>query len=80
MQYFIGGRHKNCSVIYLSQSYYLTPKDIRLNCPSAAETNRMCREVNVPRNKLINATREPFSFAYIYKIKKTMRQKKNELG
>ena len=25
VQYFIGGRHKNCSVIYLSQSYYLTP-------------------------------------------------------
>ena len=28
VDYFIGGRHKNCSVIYLSQSYYLTPKDI----------------------------------------------------
>ena len=48
------GRHKNCSVIYLSQSYYPTPKDIRLNCshfcifdsPSANETARMCREVN----------------------------------
>ena len=25
-------RHKNCCVIYLSQSYYKTPKDIRLNC------------------------------------------------
>ena len=32
VQYFIGGRHKNCSVIYLSQAYFLTPKDIRLNC------------------------------------------------
>ena len=30
--YFIQGRHKNCCVIYLSQSYYKTPKDIRLNC------------------------------------------------
>ena len=29
IQYFIGGRHKNCSVIYLSQSYYLTPKEDR---------------------------------------------------
>ena len=32
IEYFIRGRHKNCSVIYLSQSYYKTPKDIRLNC------------------------------------------------
>ena len=32
VEYFIKGRHKNCSVIYLSQSYYLTPKDIRLSC------------------------------------------------
>ena len=28
IKYFIQGRHKNCSVIYLSQSYY---KNIRLN-------------------------------------------------
>ena len=32
IDYFIQGRHKNCSVIYLSQSFYSTPKDIRLNC------------------------------------------------
>ena len=32
IDYFIQGRHKNCSVIYLSQSYYSCPKDIRLNC------------------------------------------------
>ena len=49
IDYFIRGRHKNCSVIYLSQSYmiYKTLKDIRLNCsqfciyefPSANETS-----------------------------------------
>ena len=32
IDYFIQGRDKNCSVIYLSQSFYKTPKDIRLNC------------------------------------------------
>ena len=32
IDYFKRGRHKNCSVIYLSQSYYKTPNDIRLNC------------------------------------------------
>jgi hypothetical protein len=32
VEYFSKGRHNNCSVIYLSQSYYTTPKDIRLNC------------------------------------------------
>ena len=82
VDYFIGGRHKNCSVIYLTQSYYLTPKDIRLNCshfcifdsPSANETARMCREVNVPKGKFLKATAEPYSFAYIDKIKKTIRK------
>ena len=78
IEYFIGGRHKNCSVIYLSQSYYLTPKDIRLNCshfcifdsPSNAETARMCREVNVSKKRFESATSEPYSFAYIDKTKK----------
>ena len=86
IEYFIGGRHNNCSVIYLIQSYYLTPKDIRLNCthfcifdsPSKPETSRMCCEVNVPKDKFLDATREPFSFAYIDKINKTMRKNFNE--
>ena len=86
IEYFIGGRHKNCSVIYLSQSYYLTPKDIRLNCshfcifdsPSNAETARMCREVNVLKKKFNSATSEPYSFAYIDKTKMTMRKHFNE--
>ena len=32
VDYFIQSRHKNGSVIYLSQSFYKTPRDIRLNC------------------------------------------------
>ena len=86
IEYFIRGRHKNCSVIYLSQSYYLTPKDIRLNCshfcifdsPSANETARMCREVNINKDKFARATSEPYSFAYIDKTNKTMRKNFNE--
>ena len=85
VDYFIGGRTKNCSVIYLSQSYYLTPKHIRVNCthfcifdsPSANETARMCKEANVPKDKFLKATAEPYSFAYIDKINKTMRKNFN---
>ena len=51
IDYFIQGRHKNCSAIYLSQSFYKTPKDIRLNCshyvvyefPSNNERNLISR-------------------------------------
>ena len=76
----------NCSVIYLSQSYYLTTKDIRLSCshfcifdsPSANEIGRMCREFNVPKDKFLRATAEPYSFAYIDKINKTMGKIFNE--
>ena len=32
IDYFIQGRHKNCPVIYLSQSFYKTPRDLRFNC------------------------------------------------
>ena len=73
IEYFIGGRHKNCSVIYLSQSYYLTPKDIRLNCshfcifdsPSNAEKARMCLEVNVPKKRFESAT-HPFTISILW--------------
>jgi len=30
--FFLRGRHKNSSVIYVTQSYYTVPKDLRLNC------------------------------------------------
>ena len=55
IDYFIRGRHKNCSVIYLCQSYYKTLKDIRLNCshfciyefPSNNEKSLICRKNSV---------------------------------
>ena len=59
IDYFIQGRHKNCSVIYLSQSFYKTPKDIRLNCshyciydfPSSRERNMISSELGVSKEK-----------------------------
>ena len=86
IDYFIQGRHKNCSVIYLSQSFYKTPKDIRLNCshyclyqfPSSRESNRISSELGVDKEVYKAATRAPFSFLYVDKPKK--RIAKNFLG
>ena len=86
IDYFIQGRHKNCSVIYLSQSFYKTPKDIRLNCshycvyefPSSRERNMILAEFGVSKEKFKKATQEPFSFLYVDKPKKKI--KKNFYG
>ena len=55
--YFMLGRHKHCNVIYLSQSYYKTPKDIRINCshyiifesPTKRETEAICNEHRIDK-------------------------------
>ena len=81
IDYFIRGRHKNCSVIYLSQSFYKTPKDIRLNCshfcvydfPSSNERSLISRELGVNKDKYIKATNEPLSFLYIDKPMKRIK-------
>ena len=78
IDYFIQGRHKNCSVIYLSQSFYKTPKDIRLNCshyclyefPSSRESNRILSELGVNKEDYKSATRKPYSFLNVDKPKK----------
>ena len=66
---------KNCSVIYLSQSYYKTPKVIRMNCshfciyefPSNSEKSLICSENNTPKEVYEKATKDPYSFIYIDK-------------
>ena len=88
IDYFIRGRHKNCtcSVIYLSQSYYKTPKDIRLNCshfslyefPSANEKSLICRENSIPKESYEKATKEPYSFVYVDKPRKFITKNFNE--
>lgn len=75
IDYFIRGRHKNCSVIYLSQSYYKTPKDIRLNCshfcvyefPSTNERGLITRELGVTKEQYDRAVNKPYSFLYVDK-------------
>ena len=82
IDYFIQGRHKNCSTIYLSQSFYKTPKDIRLNCshyviyefPSNNERNLISRELNVTKDQYERATKEPYSFMYVDKPKKMVKR------
>ena len=86
VDYFIQGRHKNCSVIYLSQSFYKTPRDIRLNCshyciyefPSSRERNMISSELGVDKEKFKKATKKPFSFFYVDKPRK--RVKRNFTG
>ena len=82
IDYFIRGRHKNCSVIYLSQSFYGTPRDIRLNCsnfcifefPSCNERNLISRELGVNKEDYIKATKKPYSFLYVDKPKKHIKR------
>ena len=86
IDYFIQGRHKNCSVIYLSQSFSKTPKDIRMNCshyclfefPSPREANRISSELGVDKEDYKAATREKFSFLYVDKPKKRIAKDFNE--
>lgn len=82
INYFIQGRHKNCSVIYLSQSFYKTPKDIRLNCshyciyefPSSRERNMISAELGVSKEKFKAATQKPFSFLNVDKLIKKFKR------
>ena len=82
VDYFIQGRHKNCSVIYMSQSFYKTPRDIRLNCshyciyefPSLRERNMISSELGVDKEKFKKATKKQYHFLYVDKPKKKVKR------
>ena len=64
INYFLQGRHRNCSVIYLSQSFYKTPREIRL----------ITRELNVSKEQYDRATNAPYDFLYVDKPLKRIRK------
>ena len=73
LNYFTNSRNKNCSCIYLSQSFYKTDKTIRLNCSHLCifkfraknEQRRICEELEIDKDKYSMATNEPFTFLYV---------------
>ena len=85
INYFINGRHKNCCVIYLSQTFYKVPKDIRINCSHLCifrldpkENKRIANEIGVDHEVLDRATDEKYSFLYYDKPQKLMKKNFNE--
>ena len=86
INYFINGRHKNCCVIYLSQTFYKVPKDIRVNCSHLCifrlvdpkENKRIANEIGVDHNTLDRATVEKYSFLYYDKPKKSIKKNFDE--
>ena len=79
-------RNKNCSCIYLSQSFYNTDKTIRLNCthhyifefPSSNEQNMICRELGISKSNCQRTTQEPYDFIYVDKHNKGVAKNINE--
>ena len=87
----IRGRKKNCSLIYLAQSYFSIPKDIRLQCNyfvfySISNERELsdiqkdhCLDINKKTFKAYfkEATSEPHNFFLIDKKTKDLRYRKN---
>ena len=79
IDYFIKGRHSNCSVIYLSQQFSRSPRSIRLNCscyflfniPSLTDISFIHRECapDLEKDELLriykNAMSVPYNFLTI---------------
>jgi len=65
INYFINGQHRNCCVIYLTQTFYKVPKNIRDNCIFRflpKENKRIADVIGVDHDTLDRATDEKYSF------------------
>jgi len=69
INYFINGRHRNCCVIYLTQTFYKVPKNIRDNCSHFCifrflprENKRIADEIGVDHTMLDRATDKKIFF------------------
>ena len=82
INYYIQGRHKICCVIYLSQSYYKTPKDIRINCshyiifesPTKRENEAICNEHRIDKEAYKRSFKNEYDFLYIDKPRKNAKR------
>ena len=85
INYFIQGRHKNCCEIYLSQSYYKMPKDIRINCshiifesPTKWENEAISNEHGIDREAYKRSFKNECDFLYVDKPRKIAKRNFNE--
>ena len=85
INYFINGRHRNCCVINLTQTFYKVPKNIRDNCSHFGifrflprENKRIADEIGVDHDTLDRATDKKYSFFYYDKPRKLMKKKFDE--
>ena len=78
VKYFVLGRHHKCSVMFLSQSYYQTPKNLRINCsqfhlfsvPGRREMRSILQDhAGITEKQYIDNTKD-FDFLSINKVTK----------
>ena len=85
INYFIHGRHRNCSVVYLTQTFHKVPKNIRDNCSHfrifrflPREKKLIADEIGVDHDLLDRATDKKFSFLYYDKPRKSVKKNFDE--